>query len=69
VIPKPSASCGAWIDDSSPSPHNWGGSLYPKNEETLAGQQAQSAPGDIDHLKITGGMGIYHHESAAGTIS
>ena len=42
VTPKPSASCGAWIDDSSPSPHTWSGSHNPKNEERLAGQQAKS---------------------------
>jgi hypothetical protein len=26
---------------------------------------SQSASGDIDHLKITGGVGIFHKESAA----
>jgi hypothetical protein len=29
--------------------------------------QAQSARGNIDHLKITGGMGIYRKESGADT--
>ena len=27
--------------------------------------QAQSARGNIDHLRITGGVGIFHKESAA----
>jgi len=30
--------------------------------------QAESAPGAIDHLKITGGMGTSRQESAADTV-
>jgi hypothetical protein len=30
--------------------------------------QAQSAPGDIDHLKISGGKGISRQKSAADTV-
>jgi hypothetical protein len=31
--------------------------------DAKATSQAQSAPGDTDHLKITGGKGIYQQES------
>jgi hypothetical protein len=31
--------------------------------DVKATSQAQSATGDIDHLKITGGKGIYQQES------